>query len=254
MHRPGTSDKKLRRTLGAASLPPLLAATILLAFPIQQAEGFPGPPAVERPDTIKTATPRLFQNRALFSTGYLGRALETAQRRDAAYLVLPPQTVTAPNLEAEHQHDVFARRYRISPDLARTIIESAVAEGIDPELGFRLVRVESLFRVNARGPGGSLGLTQLMPSTARTVDRSLRSESDILDPENNLRVGFRYLRRMIDRYDGDVRLGLLAYNRGSQAVDRALQAGRDPENGYSPKVLGTSGTRYRGTGLVQQER
>lgn len=145
----------------------------------------------------------------------------------------------------------YARRYRISEPLARQIVESARQEGIDPDLGFRLVRVESVFRANARGPAGALGLTQLMPSTARAIDRSVRSEAQIMEPSTNLRLGFRYLRRMIERYGGDVRLGLLAYNRGQTAVDRSLRAGRDPENGYSPKVLGTS-NRYSGGGLLDR--
>jgi soluble lytic murein transglycosylase-like protein len=78
----------------------------------------------------------------------------------------------------------------------------------------------------------------------------LRTEAQILEPGANLRTGFRYLREMIDRYGGDVRLGVLAYNRGEGAVDRALRAGRDPENGYSPKVLGGAENRYSGKGIL----
>lgn len=147
---------------------------------------------------------------------------------------------------------LYARQYAISPELAEMIHEEARAQGIDPELAFRLVRVESRFHTRARSRAGALGLTQLMPGTARGLDRRMRTAEAILEPRANLRVGFRYLRGLIDRYKGDVRLALLAYNRGEGAVDRSLRRGRDPENGYSRKVLGT-GTRnpYRGTGLVQ---
>lgn len=144
----------------------------------------------------------------------------------------------------------YARRYGISSELALDIVEHALAAGIDPELGFRLVRVESVFKVSARGPQGALGLTQLMPATARSLDRQLDTAGEVLDPDANLRTGFRYLRQMIERYD-DVRLGLLAYNRGQTAVDRALRRGIDPENGYSHKVLGTRGSNpYRGPGIL----
>jgi soluble lytic murein transglycosylase-like protein len=147
----------------------------------------------------------------------------------------------------------YAQRYGISKELAQRIINVAKAEGIDPELGFRLVRVESRFVTRAHGPSGSLGLTQLMPSTARSMDRTMNTEAEILDPQNNLRLGFRYLRSMIDRYKGDVRLGVLAYNRGEGAVDRAIRGGRDPENGYSHRVLGTqSQNPYRGQGVAQK--
>jgi soluble lytic murein transglycosylase-like protein len=155
--------------------------------------------------------------------------------------------------ELEGGFDRYAGRYGVSRELARTITEAAHAEGIDPDLAFRLVRVESRFNPRARGPGGSLGLMQLMPGTARAIDRSVRTEAEILDPQTNARLGLRYLRRMIERYDGDVRLGLLAYNRGPLAVDRALQRKQDPENGYSRKVLGTLANRYQGPGLIEKQ-
>ncbi len=145
----------------------------------------------------------------------------------------------------------YTVRYTVSNDLATKIVEVANEEGVDPELVFRVVRVESRFHQRARSPVGALGLMQLMPGTARRLNPSLRSEADILEPSTNLRLGTRYLRAMIQRY-GDVRLGLLAYNRGPGAVDRALRQGRDPENGYSRKVLGGS-TPYRGPGLIPKQ-
>jgi soluble lytic murein transglycosylase-like protein len=141
----------------------------------------------------------------------------------------------------------FAMRYRISPQLARTIHTAAETEGLDPDLGFRLVRAESNFNPRARSHAGALGFTQLMPNTARWLDRGMTSTERILQPEANLAVGFRYLRRLIDKY-GDLRLALLAYNRGEGAVDRDLRSGRNPENGYSRRVLGTGMDRYRGDG------
>lgn len=147
----------------------------------------------------------------------------------------------------------YARRYRISHELASSIHDAARNEGIDPELAFRLVRVESNFNPRARSYAGAMGLTQLMPGTARSIDRSMRG-ARLVDPDANLRVGFRYLRNLLRHYDGDVRLALLAYNRGENSVDRDLRRGRDPENGYSGKVLGRGADRYRGAGVAQQSR
>lgn len=141
----------------------------------------------------------------------------------------------------------FALRYRISPQMARSIHEAAEAQGLDPELGFRLVRAESNFNPRARSHAGALGLTQLMPFTARWLDRGMTTPERIMQPDANLAAGFRYLRRLIDKY-GDLRLALLAYNRGEGAVDRDLRRGRNPENGYSRRVLGTGLERYRGDG------
>lgn len=141
----------------------------------------------------------------------------------------------------------FAMRYRISPQLARSIHEAAEEQGLDPDLGFRLVRAESNFNPRARSHAGALGLTQLMPFTARWLDRRMTSPERIMQPEANLAAGFRYLRRLIDKY-GDLRLALLAYNRGEGAVDRDLRRGRNPENGYTRRVLGTGTERYHGDG------
>jgi soluble lytic murein transglycosylase-like protein len=141
----------------------------------------------------------------------------------------------------------FAMRYRISPQMARSIHDAAEAQGLDPELGFRLVRAESNFNPRARSHAGALGLTQLMPGTARWLDRGMTTPGRIMQPEANLAAGFRYLRRLIDKY-GDLRLALLAYNRGEGAVDRDLRRGRNPENGYSRRVLGSGVERYRGDG------
>lgn len=202
----------------------------------------PSPPHLAASDTAKvprfSILPLRLGERHLLSTDYLERALDESHRR------------------AEKAATVreYARRYRISTELAQQIIEESTAEGIDPELAFRLVRVESEFKTRARGPRGALGLTQLMPSTARWLDRSLHTEADIIEPQTNLRIGFRYLRRLIEQYD-DVRLGLLAYNRGEGTVNRVLRQGQDPENGYSRKVLGTSaGTVYQGEGVLPSPR
>lgn len=196
-----------------------------------------------------------------FESGRHGRAsLEPAPFIETSYVGLfetplegPDALTSGEALETPSPAPLgaaYARRYDISDELATEIVEQALAAGIDPDLAFRLVRVESVFHVRARGPQGALGLTQLMPGTARWLDRSLRTERDIFEPENNLRVGFAYLRSLIDRY-GELRLALLAYNRGEGTVDRALRRGVDPENGYTRKVLGTGGSNpYQGPGVV----
>jgi soluble lytic murein transglycosylase-like protein len=141
-------------------------------------------------------------------------------------------------LELNRVHDImdYSRRYAIPADLAASINDIALAEGIDPAVAFQLVRVESGFYRRAISPVGAVGLAQLMPPTAYELDPQLRY-SDLFDQETNLRLGFRYLRQMIDRYDGDLRLALLAYNRGPGTVDSVLRAGGDPSNGYARAVL-----------------
>jgi soluble lytic murein transglycosylase-like protein len=130
----------------------------------------------------------------------------------------------------------YSNRYRLPADLAAAINDIALAEGIAPEIAFQLVRVESGFYRRAVSPMGAVGLAQLMPPTAFELDPSLRYV-DLFDRDTNLRLGFRYLRQMIDKYDGDLRLALLAYNRGPGTVDGILSTGGDPSNGYARAVL-----------------
>jgi soluble lytic murein transglycosylase-like protein len=129
------------------------------------------------------------------------------------------------------------RGYRVPDALAADIHEAAVANDIDPEIAFGLVRTESGFRTSATSPVGAVGLTQLMPATARWMQPGV-TRSQLRDEETNLRIGFRYLRELIDKYDGDTRMALLAYNRGPGTVDRVLKRGGNPDNGYARKVMG----------------
>ncbi len=130
-------------------------------------------------------------------------------------------------------------RYRIPADLAGQIYDIALSEGIEPEIAFRLVSVESEFTPHAVSPAGAIGLTQMMPGTAREMNPRLKRE-DLFHRETNLRLGFSYLRELIHEYDGNLRLALLAYNRGPVVVDALRKKGQDPENGYSRAVIPTA--------------
>jgi soluble lytic murein transglycosylase-like protein len=130
----------------------------------------------------------------------------------------------------------YSSRYGVPADLATQIFDAAVVEGIDPALAFALVHVESSFRPRVVSSMGAVGLTQVLPSTAVGVEPGLR-RGDLFRQGTNLRVGFRYLRALIDRYDGDLRMALLAYNRGPTRVDSLQRRGVDPANGYARAVL-----------------
>lgn len=127
--------------------------------------------------------------------------------------------------------------YEVPPSLATEIHETALEFDIDPSLAFGLVRAESSFRNSATSYVGAIGLTQLMPRTARWMEPGV-TRKELRDPETNLRIGFKYLRYLLDKYEGDERLALLAYNRGPGTVDRVLRRGGNPDNGYVEKVMG----------------
>jgi soluble lytic murein transglycosylase-like protein len=86
---------------------------------------------------------------------------------------------------------------------------------LDPELVLALIEVESNFNPQARSPKDAQGLMQLIPATAERF-----GVKDVWDPEDNLRGGMAYLRWLLKRFDGDVKLTLAAYNAGEGAVDR----------------------------------
>ena len=140
----------------------------------------------------------------------------------------------------------FATKYRIGAPVATDVFDASVREGIDPDLAFRLVRLESEFNERAISKVGAVGLTQLMPSTAVQIEKGV-SREDLFHGKTNLRIGFRYLRTLLEMYKGDVRLALLAYNRGEDAVWRDVRAGINPGNGYDRWVM----TDYKGKGLIQ---
>jgi soluble lytic murein transglycosylase-like protein len=130
----------------------------------------------------------------------------------------------------------YSTHYTIAADLAAAIYDVALSEGVDPGLAFRLVKTESGFNQKARSKVGALGLTQVLPSTARLYEPGL-TNNQLFERGTNLRLGFRYLRDLLERYNGNLRLALLAYNRGPGKVQELLDAGRDPQNGYSTAVL-----------------
>jgi len=157
----------------------------------------------------------------------------------------PSSAGEAPELEHRRLDALFADHYDIPLDLAERIHEAARLENVDPVVAFGLVRTESSFRRSVVSYAGAVGYTQLLPSTARWMQPGL-ARRDLFNSETNLRVGFRYLRYLLDYYEGDLRLALTAYNRGPGTVDRLLDRGRNPENGYADRVLGTGVERRRG--------
>lgn len=160
---------------------------------------------------------------------------------DVAYPAVRPavENTAERKLEQARLDAVFARHYDIPLDLAARIHDAARGAGVDPVIAFGLVETESSFRRTAVSWAGAVGYTQVMPATARWMNPAVRHR-DLFQAETNLELGFEYLAYLIDYYDGDVRIALTAYNRGPGTVDGLLKRGRDPENGYADKVLGTA--------------
>ncbi len=97
----------------------------------------------------------------------------------------------------------------------RMIAQASRQFGIAPKVIRAVIRAESNFDPQAVSPAGAQGLMQLMPGTANEM-----GVKDSFDPEQNIMGGTRYLRRMLDRYEGNLDKALSAYNWGPGNLDR----------------------------------
>lgn len=138
----------------------------------------------------------------------------------------------------------FARRYRVSLPVATDIRRAALAEGIDPELAFRVVRAESGFREPTRPGERGVGLARILPSTARSLQPGV-TDAALRDRGTNLRLAFRYLRGAIREHPSDLRAALGVYLRGPRGPTRW-------DADYAREVLGArpGAPAYGGSGVA----
>jgi len=143
---------------------------------------------------------------------------------------------TQQELERAHQVLEYSGRYSIPADLSAAIYDNAIAAGIQPGLGFELVRLESGFKNTARSGMAAIGLTQLQLRTARAYDPDL-AVSDLMNRDTNLRIGFSYLKDLLKRFDNDMALALEAYNKGPTLIAAQQEMGEDVIGKYSDAVM-----------------
>lgn len=148
-------------------------------------------------------------------------ALERQQDESTPPPSVEPRSSPMPEAEAVPQggNEAPSVRSPIPSDDRPALVDLAtrVARDHDVDVGLVLavIQVESGYNTRAISPKGAAGLMQLMPRTALRFD-----VLDPLDPEENVTGGVLYLKELLDRYSGEVRLALAAYNAGEEAVER----------------------------------
>jgi soluble lytic murein transglycosylase-like protein len=150
--------------------------------------------------------------------GVLAAALTGLSAANGAHALRPPQVqlevgalrgelddvrgrLALAEVRLEHMKAVakYSALYGVPADLAGAICDIALAEGIHPSLGFQLVKVESRFRPDARSARRDR-LPQLRLKTARMYDSTV-TERALLDRDTNLRLGFRFMKDLLARFD-----------------------------------------------------
>jgi len=104
---------------------------------------------------------------------------------------------------------IIKAEHRFSP----IIFQAASRHQVDASLIKAIIMAESRYNPQAISKMGAKGLMQLMPGTAKAL-----GVEDAFNPEHNVNGGAKYLKQLLDQFEGDVKLALAAYNAGSKNV------------------------------------
>lgn len=160
-------------------------------------------------------------------TGLLSRIRQNASETDEIAQTNPQamnEKIARPDVKSDSQ---------TATEVDVIIQKASSRYGVDSGLIRRVIEAESNFRQDAVSPKGAMGLMQLMPGTARELGLS-----DPFDPKENIMAGTRYLKKLLDRYDGSIPHALAAYNWGMGNLDsRRSQMPSETKN-YVAKITG----------------
>lgn len=153
--------------------------------------------------------------------------LDTAERR---YQIAYSAATLAVLSREPNPSELWQWKCNYPEPYADEVQSSAHEWGVDPALIYGVMRQESAFRFRALSHAGANGLMQIIEPTARRIAEELNKELDkdaLIAPNNNIRFGAYYLRRLLDAFGGNSALAVSAYNAGPFAVKRWLKHGQN---------------------------
>lgn len=179
----------------------------------------------------KVQDPLMDDLSSILSREKMGRA-SSSTIRQAPSEIEPPK-IQAPDQINENREKT--EKAISSSGIDGIIQKASKAYGVDVELIRKVVQAESSFNSSAVSSKGAMGLMQLMPKTAKEL-----GVTDPMDPTQNIMGGTRYLKKLLDRYDGSVPLALAAYNWGMGNLDSRRSSMPAETRAYVAKITGNA--------------